>query len=81
MYAFLQSELGNIGRFQSSGNNIIRYIIGDIKSIIYITNLIHGKLRTPKNKRFNDLIQFINTKYDLNIPESNLYNGNYIENR
>lgn len=80
MYAFLQSELGNIGRFQSSGNNIIRYIIGDIKSIIYITNLIHGKLRTPKNKRFNDLIQFINTKYDLNIPESNLYNGNYIEN-
>lgn len=80
MYAFLQSELGNIGCFEYSGNNIIRYIIGDIKSIINITNLIHGKLRTPKNKRFNDLIQFINTKYDLNIPKSNLYNGDYIEN-
>jgi hypothetical protein len=79
MYTFLQSELGNIGRFQSSGNNVIRYIIGDIKSLIYIINLIHGKLRTPKNKRFNDLIQFINAKYDLNIPESN-YNGNYKDN-
>lgn len=63
MYSFLQSELGNIGRFQSSGDNIIRYIIGDMKSIIYIINLIHGKLRTPKNKRFNDLIKFINAKY------------------
>lgn len=80
MYTFLQSELGNIGRFQSSGTNVIRYIIGDMKSIIYIINLIHGKLRTPKNKRFNDLIKFINAKYDLNIPESNLYNGNYLEN-
>jgi hypothetical protein len=80
MYTFLQSELGNIGRFQASSTNVIRYIIGDMKSIIYIINLIHGKLRTPKNKRFNDLIQFINAKYDLNIPESNLYNGNYLDN-
>jgi len=33
-------------------------------------NLIHGKLRTPKNKRLNDLIKFINLKYSLEIPES-----------
>ena len=65
MYAFIQSELGNIGRFQISGKNTIRYIIGDIKGIIHFINLIHGKLRTPKNKRFNDLIKFINTKYSL----------------
>jgi hypothetical protein len=80
MYAFLQSELGNIGRFQLSGDNIIRYIIGDIKGIIHIINLIHGKLRTPKNKRFNDLIKFINAKYNLNIPESNLNDSNYFDN-
>jgi hypothetical protein len=80
MYTFLQSELGNIGRFQLSGDNLIRYIIGDIKGIIHIINLIHGKLRTPKNKRFNDLIGFINAKYDLNIPESNLKNKNYLNN-
>ena len=31
MYAFILSELGNIGRFQYSGDKAIRYIIGDIK--------------------------------------------------
>lgn len=80
MYIFLQSELGNIGRFQSTGNNIIRYIISDMKGIIYIINLIHSKLRTPKNKRFNDLIKFINVKYDFNIPESLLDNSNSLDN-
>jgi LAGLIDADG endonuclease len=32
--------------------------------------LIHGKLRTPKNIRFNELIKFLNIKYSLEIPES-----------
>ena len=63
LYAYIQSELGGIGRFQSTGTNTIRYIIGDIKGMLLFINLIHGKLRTPKNKRFNDLIKFINIKY------------------
>jgi hypothetical protein len=79
MYAFIQSELGNIGRFQISGN-VIRYIIGDMKGIIHFINLINGKLRTPKNKRLNDTINFINTKYSLNIAESLLDNSNYQDN-
>ena len=48
MYAFIQSELGNIGRFQTSGNNVLRFIIGDIRGIMLLINLMHGKLRTPK---------------------------------
>lgn len=80
MHAFIQSELGNIGRFQTTGNNIMRYIIGDMKGIIHIINLLHGKLRTPKNKRFNDLIHFINTKYYLTIPESLLDNSSFKDN-
>ena len=80
MYAFIQAELGNIGRFQSSGNNVIRYIIGDIKGIMILINLMHGKLRTPKNIRFNNLIQFINAKYSLDTPESLLDNSNLINN-
>jgi len=83
MYAYIQSELGNIGRFQgasSSGENILRYIIGDKESIILFINLVHGKLRTPKNKRFNDLIQFINNKYDLSISESLLDNSSFTDN-
>ena len=29
LYAYIQSELGNVGRFQAVGKNAIRYIIGD----------------------------------------------------
>ena len=80
MYLFLQSELGNMGRFQRSSENVLRYIIGDKESIIKFINLIHGKFRTPKNKRFNDLILFMNKKYSLNIPESSLDNSSFSEN-
>lgn len=71
MYAYIQSELGNIGRFQVTGN-ILRYIIGDKNGILIFIDLIHGKLRTPKNKRFNALIQNFNLKYSLDISESKL---------
>jgi hypothetical protein len=70
MFAFIQSELGNIGRFQITGENTLRYIIGDIKGIQILINLMHGKLRTPKNQTFNNLIKVINDKYSLSIPES-----------
>ena len=55
LYAFIQSELGNIGRFQVTGTNTLRYIIGDLKGIQILINLMHGKLRTPKNQTFNNL--------------------------
>lgn len=48
LYAYLQSELGGIGRFQLSNENTVRYIIGDIEGIKLVINLVHGKLRTPK---------------------------------
>ena len=41
---------------------------------------MHGKLRTPKNIRFNDLIKFINAKYSLDTPESLLDNSNLVDN-
>lgn len=80
LYAFIQSELGNIGRFQITGKNVIRYIIGDKNGIILFINIIHGKLRTPKNKRFNDLIKIFNTKYSLDISESLLDTSDFINN-
>jgi len=80
MYAFIQQELGNIGRFQLSSDNVIRYIIGDIKGIMLLINLMHGKLITPKNIRFNDLIEFMNDKYSLDTPKSLLDNSNLAEN-
>lgn len=79
LYAYIQSELGGVGRFQITGKNTIRYIIGDKNGIILFINLIHNKLRTPKNKRFNDLIKIFNYKYSLNIPESLLDNSNFYD--
>ena len=38
-YTFIQSELKNIGRFQTSGNNTIHYNIGNIKGIMFLINL------------------------------------------
>jgi hypothetical protein len=80
MYAYIQSELGGIGRFQISGNRTIRYIIGDVKSILLFINLIHGKLRTPKNIRFNELIKFLNLKYSLEITKSLLDTSDFKNN-
>ncbi|PQE31504.1 LAGLIDADG (mitochondrion) protein [Rutstroemia sp. NJR-2017a WRK4] len=46
MYAFIQSELGNTGRFQTTGRlqsrDVLRYIIGDKAGIMLFINLIHG---------------------------------------
>jgi hypothetical protein len=80
LYTYIQSELGNIGRFQITGDNTLRYIIGDIKGIQILIKLMHGKLRTPKNITFNNLIKFMNDKYFLSIPESLLDISNYGEN-
>jgi len=72
LFIFIQSRLGDIGRFQSSGDNVVRYIIGDIKGMLKIIQLVHGKFRTPKNITLNSLISFLNTKYNYNIPNSPL---------
>jgi hypothetical protein len=79
-YAYIQSELGGIGRFQITGTNTLRYIIGDKKGILLFINLIHGKLRTPKNKIFNDLINFLNNKYSLEISQSLIDTSDLIDN-
>jgi hypothetical protein len=72
LYAYIQKNLYGIGRFQKVNDNVLRYIIGDIKGITLIINMMHGKLRTPKNITFNNLITFINKKYNTSIEESKL---------
>lgn len=80
LYAFIQSELGNIGRFQITAGNTLRYVIGDLKGIQLLINLMHGKFRTPKNQTFNNLIKIMNAKCSLNIPESLLDNSGFGDN-
>jgi hypothetical protein len=80
MYSYIQKELGGIGRFQKSGDNVLRYIIGDREGIIKIISIIHSKLYTPKNTRLNQLVHFINLKYNLNIEESILNTSSILNN-
>ncbi len=80
LYAFIPAELGNKGRFQITGTNTLRYIIGDLKGIETLINLMHGKFRTPKNQTFNNLIAIINDKCSLSIPESLLDTSDFYNN-
>jgi hypothetical protein len=70
LYAYIQSRLNGVGRFQVLNDSVIRYIIGDVKGINAIIELMHGKLRTPKNLTFNKLILFMNNKYNTSIGPS-----------
>lgn len=72
--------MGGIGRFQIVNDNVIRYVIGDKKGIIHFINIVHGKLKTPKNTTFNQLIEFFNMKYSLSLLTSNLNKSNLLEN-
>lgn len=71
LFVFIKNKL-EVGRFQQSSENVGRYIIGDSKGVIKVVELIHGKLRTPKNITFNKLIDFLNLKYNLKIAKSPL---------
>lgn len=81
LFVYIQTLLKEKGRFQKSGGNTIRFIIGDIEGIKIFIETIHNKLRTPnKNKSFNNLIDFINKKYNLTIPFSKLDQSYFLGN-
>lgn len=81
LFVYIQIMLKEKGRFQKSGGNTIRFIIGDIEGIKLFIDTIHNKLRTPnKNESLNNLIDFINKKYNLAIPFSVLDESDFSEN-
>ena len=81
LFVYIQTLLKEKGRFQKSGGNTIRFIIGDIEGIKLFIDTIHNKLRTPnKNESFNNLIDFINKKYNLTIPFSKLDESDFSGN-
>ena len=61
--------------------NTMRYIIGDIEGPFFkkLIFFMHNKLRTPKNITFNNLIQFMNSKYSLN-KETSVLDTSYLSN-
>lgn len=53
-------------RFKNKENTIV-WIISNHNDLIKFINIINGYLRTPKIIRFNEIIQWLNKKYNYNI--------------
>jgi hypothetical protein len=79
LYKIIRSELNDLGRIQITGN-IVRYIIGDRVGIITFINIVNNKLRTPKIYSFNKLVEFMNQKYQINLPLSKLDESDLLTN-
>ena len=52
--------------------NIVRYIIGNRLRVITFINLVNNRFRTPKIYSFNKLVEYMNQKYEINLPLSKL---------
>ena len=55
-------------RFKNKENAIV-WIISKNKELFNIINLINGYLKTPKLIKFNDLIDWLNNKYQYSLPK------------
>lgn len=67
----LVTNYGGRLRFKEKENAVV-WIMNSHKNLMSIIQLINGKLRTPKIIKFNDLIVWINKKYDYKLPIYNL---------
>jgi len=62
----LMELFGGRLRYKNKENAIV-WIIGTHKELLNIINLINGYLRTPKLTQFNDLIAWLNDRYNYSI--------------
>lgn len=67
----LQELFGGRLRFKNT-ENVIVWTIGRHSELLKFINLINGYLRTPKIVKFNSLINWLNNKFDYNIPIYNI---------
>lgn len=63
----LLEKYGGRLRFKNKENAIV-WIINTHKELVTMINLLNGYLRTPKLIKFNELIVWLNNKYNYNIP-------------
>lgn len=63
----LLEKYGGRLRFKNKENAIV-WIINIHKELVTMINLLNGYLRTPKLIKFNELIIWLNNKYNYNIP-------------
>jgi hypothetical protein len=63
----LLEKFGGRLRFKNKENAIV-WIISSHKDLVNMINLLNGYLRTPKIIKFNELIVWLNKRYNYNIP-------------
>lgn len=63
----LLEKYGGRLRFKNKENAIV-WVINTHKELVAMINLLNGYLRTPKLIKFNELIVWLNNKYNYNIP-------------
>jgi hypothetical protein len=75
----LIEKFGGRLRFKNKENAIV-WIIGSHKELVNMINILNGYLRTPKIIKFNELIVWLNDKFNYNIiihsPDTNDLNEN-----
>ena len=75
----LIEKFGGRLRFKNKENAIV-WIISSHKELVNMINLLNGYLRTPKIIKFNELIVWLNDKFNYNIithsPDTNDLNEN-----
>jgi hypothetical protein len=62
----LIEKFGGRLRFKNKENAIV-WIIGSHKELVNMINILNGYLRTPKFIKFNELIVWLNDKFNYNI--------------
>jgi LAGLIDADG endonuclease len=72
----IQKTLNNGSMFRVKGSNAYNLTINSNNGLILITNLINGKMRTPKMYALHNLIDWLNNKNsELNIVKQGLNNS------
>ncbi len=70
---FIQGWIGGYGFIRNkTRENAVVLTVSNLKGLLIIVDLINGKLRTPKVRQFNNLINWLNQNKGLAIPHMNL---------
>lgn len=74
----IQKELKNGSLSRKKGVNAYILTINSLEGLLLLTSLINGNMRTPKIYALNNLIDWLNIKYNIqgiNIPKKSLNNS------
>lgn len=78
--SILQSKLNHGSISRKKGTNAYIFTINKFEGIILIVNIINGYMRTPKILALHRLIDWLNSRFDLDIEKKNKDSSNINSN-